>query len=117
MCTLCPDQFTELSIEQEPGEGYADLSFIASGDGLCGCVLEFRKAADIALGRDGERYALRVQEACLKAAREGLDQIAGRGYASGLMSRYCLQEVQAYGLGCAGKCCTVEGRRYGRDVP
>ena len=117
LCTLCPGQITELGIEQELGEGYADLSFIAAGDGLRGCVLEFKKAADVAPGRDGERYALRVQEACLKAAREGLDQIAGRGYASGLMSRYALQEVQAYGIGCAGKRCTVEWRRYGRDVP
>ena len=60
MCTLCPDQITELGIEQELGEGYADLSFIASGDGLRGCVLEFRKAADVAPGRDGERYALQL---------------------------------------------------------
>ena len=51
LCALCPGQITE------PGEGYADLSFIAAGDGLRG----------------------RVLEACLKAAREGLDQIAGRG--------------------------------------
>ena len=104
----------ELVLERELSEGRADLSFIAGADGQCGCVLEFKKAA--AVPRGSEHYGLRLQEQCSRAAEQGLEQIDNQGYARGLLQLYpALRQVQAYGIGCAGKRCAVAWRRYGRE--
>ena len=114
LCTLCPDQITELGIEQELGEGHADLSFISAAGEQVGCVLEFKKAADVSPG--GEGYQQRLQEQCRRAARQGQEQIDIRGYAAALLHLHpALRAVHAYGIGCSGKRCAAEWRCYGRE--
>ena len=101
----------ELVMERELGAGRADLSFI-SASGVSGCVLEFKKAADISPIRDAGGYELRLREACRRAAEAALAQTERMGYARGLLQLYPdMQEVQSYGIGCAGKRCAVEWRR------
>ena len=105
-----------LVMEQELGEGRADLSFIST-DGQSGCVLEFKKAAVGVPETDNpSRCQLRRQAERTQAARQGLEQIETHGYARGLLQIYpALRTVQAYGVGCAGKSCAVTWRRYGRE--
>lgn len=108
-------ELCELVMERELGAGRADLSFIAAGAGGCGCVLEFKKAEAVPADQQ-EQQVQRVQAECVRAAQRGLAQIEGQGYALGLLRLFpALREVQAYGIGCAGKRCAVAGRRYGRD--
>ena len=107
-------ELCELVMERELGAGRADLSFIAAA-GHCGCVLEFKKAEAVPAERQ-EQQAQRVQAECARAAQRGLEQIESQGYALGLLRLFpALREVQAYGIGCAGKRCAVAGRRCARD--
>ena len=110
-------ELCELVMERELGAGRADLSFIAAGAGGCGCVLEFKKADAVSADQQErqEQHAQRVQAERVRAAARGLEQIESRGYALGLLRLFpSLREVQAYGIGCAGKRCAVAGRRYAR---
>ena len=104
---LAGGQLCDLTMERELGGGLADLSCLAPPPGRSGCVLEFKQAA--AAPGAGEEGAQAVRA---RAARQALSQILERDYAGGLLRLYPqLQEVHAYGIGCAGKGCAVTWRR------